>query len=121
MQERLCRNENMSPIKIRGCFFSDSGCLNGFRAEYKKSFGKLTPGLAIKIADMMSLREEPNSSEKVKQIIDGCLTMVGVDEKLAQGFMEVRNRVLSDAAVGANTDQASSIAMEQFFHRENLY
>jgi hypothetical protein len=57
-----------------------------FMQEYQASEGRLTPDLALEVADIIYYTSQPNCSEEDRLFASKVEDMVGVDHKLAQKF-----------------------------------
>ena len=57
-----------------------------FSEEYEASDGRLTPNLALEIADIVYYTSQPNCTKEDKKLATKVEDMVGIDHKLAQQF-----------------------------------
>lgn len=84
------RYRNMSADEIHQKLFSSDPQKPGeyleFMEEYNASEGRLTPNLALEIADIVYYTSQPNCSEQEKVLATNLEKMVGIDHKLAQQF-----------------------------------
>ncbi len=81
---------DMNTNEIHQKLFSDNPQKLGeyleFMEEYKVSENRLTPDLALKIADIVYYTSQPNCSEQDRILATKLEKMIGIDHKLAQQF-----------------------------------
>lgn len=90
MNVRRYRFRNISSDEIHQKLFSSDPQKPGeyleFMEEYKASEGRLTPDLALEIADIIYYTSQPNCSDQDKVLATKLEKMTGIDHRLAQQF-----------------------------------
>lgn len=96
MNFRRGHRENLDAENIRNKIFSQNSDKPGeyfeFIEEYEASKGKLTPGLASKMADIIYYTSQPNCPNNLKGLATEFEEKIGIDHRLAQQFCILKYR-----------------------------